>query len=741
MATAVLDPDRVAGRVHASLRADAAAGERDRSRRPRRRRGGEPLVRLHRVLGSLRHPRGGPHRRRQRGQRDGRRADAQVAHLLPGVGLVHGAAARPRPRTSAITRSGSTTCRRSSSAIFGHHDFVARLPGALLSAPVPLLLYGIAKEKWGRATGAVAAAAYVVVPIARRVLAVHEPRGLLHLRRRSSSSGGTRATWSTGKTRYLVASLVGLLFACSGDWAGYLLVAPAIVWSLRPGVRPAGAPRRRASASRPTRGGGGSRSGSSRARCSSGSPSSRTPTRSTRGSWRRCRAAAATGTKLQAVLDGAQGLDRLLVHAARDQARQDRRARVPPAPLRHAARRGGLLAEPPLRGGVPVHRLQGGRRHPHLLVDLLRAVLRPRARADGPHAGRCASGSSSGGSRPGLRTPVVAWVTLVAGVAPVPPHDARRRAVAVALAPHGGPLRRQRVADAEPPRPSRRPRAGRLAGHVPRHAHRRQRLDGVVLAAPVEVPGQRERRRPFRRRTTGGAASHPFWIGRGSGIMADGQRKVVSLGARPRLRRHLAGRPARARRAHRRLSGGGARAEPAGSGSSSRGPSLTARSARRPIRGSPGRLARTSTSPRPSRPAIRTRSTGCASRTTSPWRAAIMPPPSAWRPAILSRLDTLGDGPLRLARPHRRADDRRGRAAHRVLVRGDRQAPGRRMVLGRLEGRGARSLQPAPGPGGRAAHVVAHDDPDRNCGRRASSTGSRPWKITGSAASVTRDAG
>ena len=35
-----------------------------------------------------------------------------------------------------------------------------------MSAAIPPLLYGIGKEKWGRSAGAVAAASYVVVPIA-----------------------------------------------------------------------------------------------------------------------------------------------------------------------------------------------------------------------------------------------------------------------------------------------------------------------------------------------------------------------------------------------------------------------------------------------------------------------------------------------------------------------------------------------------------------------------------------------
>ena len=56
--------------------------------------------------------------------------------------------------------------------LLGHHDFVVRLPAALMSAAIPPLLYGIARERWGVAAGAVAAAAYVVHPHRGRLLAV-----------------------------------------------------------------------------------------------------------------------------------------------------------------------------------------------------------------------------------------------------------------------------------------------------------------------------------------------------------------------------------------------------------------------------------------------------------------------------------------------------------------------------------------------------------------------------------------
>jgi hypothetical protein len=115
--------------------------------------------------------------------------------------------------------------------IFGHHDFVVHLPAVLMSAAIPPLLYGIAKERWGVSMGAVAAAAYVVLPIAvgfSGFWALETPcifGALLFF-------WGHSRHMTTGAGRYLAPSLVGLLIACSGDWAGYLLVAPTLAWAM-----------------------------------------------------------------------------------------------------------------------------------------------------------------------------------------------------------------------------------------------------------------------------------------------------------------------------------------------------------------------------------------------------------------------------------------------------------------------------------------------------------------------------
>jgi hypothetical protein len=113
--------------------------------------------------------------------------------------------------------------------LFGHHDFVVRLPAAIMSSLVPPMLYGIGKAKWGPTAGAVAAASYTMVPVAVGF------SSFLNLET-FCIFGAVLFFWghsrhmATGRRRYMVASLVGALFACSGDWAGYLLVSPMIVW-------------------------------------------------------------------------------------------------------------------------------------------------------------------------------------------------------------------------------------------------------------------------------------------------------------------------------------------------------------------------------------------------------------------------------------------------------------------------------------------------------------------------------
>ncbi|HTB79057.1 MAG TPA: glycosyltransferase family 39 protein, partial [Polyangiaceae bacterium] len=115
--------------------------------------------------------------------------------------------------------------------LFGHHDVLVHLPAALMSIAIPPMLYGIGKERWGAPFGAVAAAGYVVVPIAVGFSNFWNLETICIFGALLFFWGHSRLV-TDGRNRYLVASLVGLAFACAGDWVGYLLVAPTLAWAL-----------------------------------------------------------------------------------------------------------------------------------------------------------------------------------------------------------------------------------------------------------------------------------------------------------------------------------------------------------------------------------------------------------------------------------------------------------------------------------------------------------------------------
>lgn len=123
--------------------------------------------------------------------------------------------------------------------LFGHHDVLIHLPTVFMSAAIPPLLYAITKERWGKPIGAVAAAAYVVVPIAVGFSNYWNLETLCIFGVLLFFWGHSRHM-ATSRTRYMVVSLVGLLLTCTGDWVGYLLVAPSLGWAfLRAFVFPA----------------------------------------------------------------------------------------------------------------------------------------------------------------------------------------------------------------------------------------------------------------------------------------------------------------------------------------------------------------------------------------------------------------------------------------------------------------------------------------------------------------------
>jgi hypothetical protein len=107
--------------------------------------------------------------------------------------------------------------------LFGQHDATARLATILMSMAIPPLLYSIGKKHWGAAVGAVAAASYVVVPLAVGY------SNYLNLET-ICIFGMLLCFWGLSHER-LAASVAGASFAFLGDWIGYLLIAPLLAWA------------------------------------------------------------------------------------------------------------------------------------------------------------------------------------------------------------------------------------------------------------------------------------------------------------------------------------------------------------------------------------------------------------------------------------------------------------------------------------------------------------------------------
>jgi 4-amino-4-deoxy-L-arabinose transferase-like glycosyltransferase len=108
--------------------------------------------------------------------------------------------------------------------VFGHHEFVARLPAALMSSAMPFLLYRAGRALWGPIPGAVSAAAYVVTPITlayANFFALEVP----------TMFAMALATYAivrfsqTPRARFAVLSVFALVLGASYDWTGFVFAA------------------------------------------------------------------------------------------------------------------------------------------------------------------------------------------------------------------------------------------------------------------------------------------------------------------------------------------------------------------------------------------------------------------------------------------------------------------------------------------------------------------------------------
>jgi hypothetical protein len=116
-------------------------------------------------------------------------------------------------------------------AIFGHKDFVPALPAIFMSAATPPLLYKIAKQHWGTVAGAAAVLGFVFLPITLGFSNFHNLEVMCIFGAALFFYGHSRFQ-ATEKTRYLLASLAGVVVTCSADWIGYVLLAPVLGWAL-----------------------------------------------------------------------------------------------------------------------------------------------------------------------------------------------------------------------------------------------------------------------------------------------------------------------------------------------------------------------------------------------------------------------------------------------------------------------------------------------------------------------------
>jgi hypothetical protein len=116
-------------------------------------------------------------------------------------------------------------------AIFGHHNFVLPLPAVLMSAATPPLLYGIAKQAWGKVPGAAAAVGFVFLPIVLGFANFHNVEVTVIFGCCLFFWGHARmlATW---KLRHMLASLAGVALAASADWPAYVVLATLLAMTL-----------------------------------------------------------------------------------------------------------------------------------------------------------------------------------------------------------------------------------------------------------------------------------------------------------------------------------------------------------------------------------------------------------------------------------------------------------------------------------------------------------------------------
>jgi 4-amino-4-deoxy-L-arabinose transferase-like glycosyltransferase len=105
--------------------------------------------------------------------------------------------------------------------LFGHHDVVCRLPAALMSSAMPVLLYGAGRALWGPLAGGLSAAAYVALPITlayANFFALEVPTMFAM----ALTAFAFVRFRQTDSRRFAALTVVGFALAASFDWTGFV---------------------------------------------------------------------------------------------------------------------------------------------------------------------------------------------------------------------------------------------------------------------------------------------------------------------------------------------------------------------------------------------------------------------------------------------------------------------------------------------------------------------------------------
>ena len=110
------------------------------------------------------------------------------------------------------------------SALFGHHDWVCRLPAVLMSALMPRLIYGAGRALYGPLGGGLAALGYVVLPITLAYTSFFALELPCMLGMAFTTYGFVRFAQS-GRRRFALLTVLGMGFAACADWPGFVFDA------------------------------------------------------------------------------------------------------------------------------------------------------------------------------------------------------------------------------------------------------------------------------------------------------------------------------------------------------------------------------------------------------------------------------------------------------------------------------------------------------------------------------------